>query len=474
VTGQVDLSTDDVEFHPLSFFDESGRVFRHDGELFRVLGAAREQFLLRALDDGLVERLVRQRLLIDTELADFTLDGRAVLKHRTLPFVSYPFEWCAEMLRDAALATLALQRELEGEGMMLQDAHPMNLVFDGSTPVWVDVGSLVPGSPGGWPAREEFVAYFLNPLRLMALGHGRVARWLLHDTNQGIGAAELDGFVPPSVSRSVRLGGRGVARSLRARLPAGARSALGAARRGLTDAGGKRIPGLSAPGSTTLDLEQGIRALDLSTPPSLWAGYYDAFPSLTDRTEWDAKHTSVDAALRRVAPRTVLDIGSNRGWYSLLSAQQGCDVVAMDTDERSVESLYRDARSLSLPVQALVADFRQLSLGYGPGFNRVQPAPERLRADLVLALALTHHLVFASRFDFGQIVTGLSAFAAKALLVEFVPADDRHVGTWNPETRPWYTLERLQEELRREFASVEVLPSHPEPRVLLLCLRDGG
>ncbi|HVS85860.1 MAG TPA: class I SAM-dependent methyltransferase [Gaiellaceae bacterium] len=473
MTGRVDLSLDDVEFHPLSFFDESGRVFRHEGELFRVLGAERERFFLRVLEDGLVDRLVRERLLIDTELADFTVDGRAVLRHRTLPLVSYPFEWCAEMLRDAALATLALQRELERHGVMLQDAHPMNVVFDGSTPLWVDAGSLVPSSgPGVWPAREEFVACFLNPLRLMALGHGRIARWLLHDV-AGIDAAELEAFLAPSLARSFAREGRRAARTLRARIPRSARPALRAVRQALVDAGGRRLPGISAAGSTTQSLEDDIRRLDLSVAPGPWTGYYDSFPSLTDPAEWDDKQRSVDTALRRVAPRTVLDIGSNRGWYSLLAAQHGCDVAAIDTDARSVELLYRDARSRSLPVQALVADFRHLSLGYGPGFSRILPAPRRLQADLVLALALSHHLVFWSRFDFRQIVMGLSAFATKGLLVEFVPSDDQYVSMWNPETRPWYTLELLEEELRREFSHVEVLPSHPEPRVLLLCLRDG-
>jgi hypothetical protein len=100
------------------------------------------------------------------------------------------------------------------------------------------------------------------------------------------------------------------------------------------------------------------------------------------------------------------------------------------------------------------------------------PANERLQADLVLALALVHHLVFSYRFEFQAIVAALAAFTRRALLVEFVPPDDEHVGRWRPETRPWYALAGFEAALRAEFARVDVFPSHPEPRVLLLCSRE--
>jgi SAM-dependent methyltransferase len=464
VTGTtVRLTRDDVEFHPLSYFDEGCRLFRWQGGLYRVVHPAREAFYRDALASGLVARLVERRLIVETTASALTLDGNLVLEHRTLPLVAYPWEWSPEMLRDAALVTLALERELEREGLMLQDAHPVNVVFDGSRPVWIDVGSFVPlPADGTWPAEHEFVGYFLNPLRLTALGQGRVARWLLHDNTTGIRASELEPFLPDAGRRHAREAARQAQRAVRARVP-------GALRRWLRPAR-ERFAGRRDGEAALAALEQQIRALDLAPAAGFWTDYYGTDPAAA-AGEAPRKHAALQEALRRVAPATVLDVGANRGVYSLSAARAGSAVAALDTDERSIADLYRQARAEKLPVQALLADFLQLSMGYGPGYATMQPAPERLGADLVLALALTHHLVFTAHLDFAQIVAALSAFAKQALLVEFVPPDDRYVAEWQPERRPWYTLDVFVDELRKEFPHVEQLPSDPEPRVLLLCVR---
>jgi SAM-dependent methyltransferase len=475
--GSINLSRDEVEFHPLSFFDENGRVFRWNGDLYRVVSPAREAFYRRAFEQGLIERLVARRLLVETEIADLTLDGSMVLRHRSLPLISYPFEWCPEMLRDAALTTLALERELEREGLMLQDAHPLNVLFDGSAPLWVDLGSFVPLSGNGvWAAHDEFCSFFLNPLRLIAAGQGRLARWLLHDDLCGVHPSEVEPFLPVSVgsvvATSVRSTSRRVARAAWRQAPPAFRRPLQPIRERVRRR--RNEHDLNAGRSEVLldHLEQQVRELELPVTFGAWSNYYDSFPEFVPSSEWTAKETSVNDVLRRVGPGSVLDIGSNRGWHSLLAAKRGNSVAAIDTDEGSIRDLYARARSESLPIQALLADFRRLSMGYGPGESVLAPANERLRSDLVLALAITHHLVFSARFDFRQIVTALAAFTRKALLVEFVPADDEYVREWHPETRPWYTLDHFLATLRGEFALVEVLPSHPEPRVLVFCSRE--
>jgi hypothetical protein len=465
----VDLSKDDVVLHPVSFFDPNGRLFFWNGELYRAVDPSREEVYRRLLGTGVLERLVQRRLLVDTELADFTYENRMVLKHRLLPFVSYPSEWCPEMLRDAALTALALERELQHEGLTLQDGHPHNVVFDGSWPVWVDVGSIVPrANGGGWSAAGEFIAYFLNPLRLQAAGQVRVAQWLLHDTTSGVTESEIEPFLGTSVGGHLEKRVGAIARAVRERLPDRVREPLRPVARKAREMRTRRPRSGDA---TTLirTLEEEIRGLDLSTVPGPWSEYYESFPSLSSREKWDPKQVSVDTVLRDLRPRTVLDIGSNRGWYSLLAATKGSSVAAIDTDIHSLTELYRRARGESLPIQALLADFRALSLGYGPGIAVIASASDRLRADLVLALALTHHLVFQYRFDFDQVARALSTFTDKALLVEFVPAEDEHVSRWQPEMRPWYTREAFVAALRKRFASVEVMPSHPPPRVLLLC-----
>ena len=49
-------------------------------------------------------------------------DWAAVLEHRRIPFVSYPYEWTFGMLKDAALLHLDLMQAALGEGMILKDS----------------------------------------------------------------------------------------------------------------------------------------------------------------------------------------------------------------------------------------------------------------------------------------------------------------------------------------------------------------
>jgi hypothetical protein len=90
---------------------------------------------------------------------------------------------------------------------------------------------------------------------------------------------------------------------------------------------------------------------------------------------------------------------------------------------------------------------------------------------MVLALALTHHLVFKRGLAFEDIAERLAAFTRKWLVVEFVPANDRYVSEWMNERFAWYHLEGFTTALQAFFRRIEVLDSFPPPRVLLSCER---
>jgi SAM-dependent methyltransferase len=466
----IDIASDQVEFHRLSYVDASGRVFWWQGDLYRAIDPAREDFYRRLISEGVIERLVQERLVVDTTPAEITLDGKLVLRHRSLPFVSHPFEWSPEMLRDAALATIALQRTLARDGVSLQDAHPLNIVFDGSRPLFVDLGSLVPAPAGhDWPALDEFRRYFVNPLLLYANGHSRVARWLSLDTREGVLEGEVEFLGPRQAAAHVRAIPRRALELGRRHLPQPARRALtpllGAVR---TSRDARRARAPRHPGEALDALEHELRSLDLAPAPGLWTAYYEEFPSFDHPADWSVKRQTVASVLDRLRPETVLDVGANRGWFSLLAARRGSSVVAFDTDEHSIDDLHRQARADDLPLQSLVVDVRRALEGVGV----LGPPSDRIRCDLVLALAITHHLVFTAGLPFARVVELLSSFVEKHLLVEFVPADDIHVRSWSPETRSWYTLDNFLAALQCEFDHVEVLSSSPDPRVLVFCSRE--
>jgi len=463
----------EIVFHPLSFGDPSGRLFWWEGHLYRAISTERASLYRRLFDEGIVQRLVNKGLLIKTELTSLQIDGyEMVLRHCELPFVSYPYEWCAAMLKDAAITIINIEIELAQHGLTLQDAHPWNVLFDGPKPLYVDFGSIVPAQASAlWPAHDEFYRFFVYPLYLMTQGYGRIARWLLHDYDQGVLKSDLVALTRKS---SLGLRAEGVAMQLllmaKQRVPGPFRPGL---KKGLALVKSMLLSPSAVTRSRLNFLQQVRREVEGITIPPLkteWSEYYDGFfPSFSPSDEWTAKHISMHQVLSDLRPSSVLDIGSNQGWYSQLAALRGSQVVAFDVDEACITQLYYDTKEKSLPILPLVMDFRNPSPGYGLCNQWLAPATERLKCDMVLALALVHHLVFKQHLNFDQIIDGLSIFPKRWLLVEFIPRDDRYVREWWSEKFSWYTLDNFVGALKRRFHDVKILPSYPEPRVLLLC-----
>jgi hypothetical protein len=465
------LDKSEVVFHPLSGIDWRGRLFWWKGGLYRAIHRDHVSFYEYLLSAGIVRNLVRRKLLIDTEATDLQLDGYGlVLEHHTVPFVSYCYEWCGEMLKAAALSVLELEKELLHYGLALVDPQPQNVLFLGTTPVWIDLGSLIPASQivtRNWNPYEEFSAHFTRPLQIMAAGHSRVARCLLRDGYPGVQEREVQAIADTASAEMIR--------NAKATAKAFARKVIPSPLRPFVR---RTVHELAHPASleaawepissvrrAVKDIEK-IRLIQPSTESS--NDYGDAgFPDFRSTTDWTPKQHSILRVLSAKKPDSVLDTSSSRGWYSQLAAHNGAQVVSVDFDEAAVVRLFFDAVAAELPILPLMLDFGKMGLPMAmtnvPG---LAPA-ERLRCDMVLALAPIHHLALTAS-HFNMIVTHLSAFARKWLVIECVGGDDiEFVG----RVKEWYTLNDLLGALNKEFGKIERFPSDKEPRTILLCER---
>ncbi|MDQ3937786.1 MAG: SAM-dependent methyltransferase, partial [Chloroflexota bacterium] len=139
---------------------------------------------------GLYRQLIEQDRLIVHEEAPVAeaFDSQAwmVLKPRPLEFISYPYEWTFGQLKDAALLTLAAQRDAITVGMTLKDASAYNVQFDNGQPLLIDALSFERRQDDEpWVAYRQFCQHFLAPLALMALRDVRCGL-LLRDFVDGI------------------------------------------------------------------------------------------------------------------------------------------------------------------------------------------------------------------------------------------------------------------------------------------------
>jgi hypothetical protein len=459
----------EVDFHPHSYGDPAGRLFRWNGQLYRGIGSEWAPFFTQLFQDSVIHRLVGHGLLVETELTSLTLDGYGlVVQHRYLPFTSYPEEWCAAMLKDAALLVVELLTELAHYGLTLKDGHPWNVLFDAGKPVYVDLSSIIPAKGDSeWPGYGSFCQFCLYPLILMTHEQERIARRLL---------PEYEGVLESDLLTLTR------GSALSSSIPAVTRCLAAVLRRvshcGLRNRGLRPIPSLfwkpaRSRESSLVFLEKVRREVESITLPPVETNrskhQKDAVPSLAPQDAWTAKQRGLHKILTERRPRSVLDIGSNTGWYSKLAALLGSQVVSFDTDPAFLTQLYNDARDKRLSILPLVMDFTDPTPSRGLSSHWAIAAAERFQCDMVFALELVHRVVFKRYLTFEPIVDGLASFSRRWLVVEFVPREDLEVGKLWSSRFSWYTLDNFINALGKRFFGVEIMPSSPEPRVLLLC-----
>jgi len=91
------------------------------------------------------------------------------------------------MLKDAALLTLDICEELIKHGLILQDAYPWNIFFDGAKPVFIDVGSIVKSDNDIiWRPYQQFCNFFLFPLYVYSAKYFKTGRPFLLDYLNGM------------------------------------------------------------------------------------------------------------------------------------------------------------------------------------------------------------------------------------------------------------------------------------------------
>lgn len=467
------IPIEEVSFDSTSYVDPNGRVFEWRGEVFRAINPKAAPFYMDIWERGIFQQLQDEGLLVKTERTSFCLEGYdLVLKHYKIPFLTYCIGWPAPMLKEAALLTLDINLRLAESNLTIQDAYPWNVYFDGVKPVFIDIGSIVPVDPNFiWAAYHQFCQFFLYPLHLYSIGRGKIARLLLTHYWEGVQDDDLLYEIPFSYKiRNPRIVSRIILPSLLDRifraLPSQWRDKFNNQGRQLHNK--FNTPELRV--RFLHSLRKDVESIDVSSHKTHWWDYYqEKFPSFDGTNNLSPKHKTISDILDRLRPRTVLDVGCNTGRYSILAAEKGARVIAWDKDESCVSQLYYEAKEKDLYVIPLVMDFINPSPSFGWCCRQFPSSVERLRCEMVLCLALMHHLVFKQWQNFERIAEALSVFSDKWALLEFVPRDDEYVKACWHERFDWYTLENLTKSLYRHFSKIQVHDSYPEGRKLLVC-----
>jgi hypothetical protein len=407
---------------PSSFRDPHSRVLRAGDGIYRALSAkgladfravATTSLWARAQEDG---RVVRTELVAPGERpAELGAGWPGLLRHETVPLVSYPYEWPFGMLRDAALLQLELLAEALEEGMVLKDSSPYNVQWHGAQPTFVDVGSFEPlGEGEAWTGYRQFCMLYLYPLLLQAYQGVAPHAWL---------RGSLDGIAPEQMARL--LAGRAKFRrgvmthvTMHARLEERYGDRTRDVKRELRDAGFSR----DLVKANVRKMTKLVDGLAWEPPKGVWTDYGRVNTYTDADTEAKAAFVRAAAATRR--PSLAWDLGCNDGRYARIAAEEGAYVVALDSDQGPVELLYRDLRAAGDErVLPLTMNLTDPSPGLGWRGEERRPLVARGRPDLVLCLALVHHVTITANVPVRAWIDWLAEVGA-SLVIEFPTRED--------------------------------------------------
>lgn len=397
-----------------SFRDPAGYMYRDGSKLYRLVTPVGMPDYTAAKAAGLHDALVRDGLLVaHREMPKLSVNGTVVIAPAEIKTITYPFEWSFSMLKDAALATLAIQKAALACNMTLKDATAYNIQFSGGKPVLIDTLSFEPYKEGEpWVAYGQFCRHFLAPLALMAYTDVRLSQMLRH---------HLDG-IPLDLTAKLLPRRARLRPALLMHLVMHARASNARARDYKKTSAGVRRTQLAA----ILDsLERTVKALSPQAGRTEWMDYYTN-TNYSDRAA-KAKQKLIQQFAGSLKLQTVLDLGGNDGHYSQPFADRTIDVICADVDPNAVEYNYRRVRQdKSRHMLPVLIDLTNPGGAIGWG-NEERTAPhERLQADLVMSLALIHHLSISNNVPFVMVAEYFSRFAPN-LIIEFVPKEDSQV-----------------------------------------------
>ena len=418
--------------HPSSYRDPSGFLFYKDGSLYRQVNKSFKEDFDFFIQTGLYHELLKKDLIVPHQVVDenFTRSDEwyQTLQPLKLPYISYPCEWSFDMLKDAALSTLELAELGMKYGMMLKDASAYNIQFHEGRMKLIDTLSFEKyDASKPWIAYRQFCEHFYAPLALMHYS-GTALNQLFLAYPEGI---------PLNVAAKL--------------LPARSKFNLNTylhihLQKQFSNSSAKQ----SAPKSFTetrlknifRSLKESIQSFQLHKKSGVWSGYYE---EASQRKEYlNNKKTIINEWVSKLQIHNAVDLGANEGEFSEILWNKNIYTVSTDFDHYSINNLYRRISKEHINnVHPVVLDLSNPTPAFGVNNSERDAFIDRTKVDLVMALALIHHLAIAKNMPFNYTCTFFESLG-KYLIIEFVPKEDEKVSIMLQNRKDifdWYTQE---------------------------------
>jgi hypothetical protein len=459
-----------------SFRDRQNQVFISGDRIYRGISQVALDNWKKLEAGNLFKKFSASHNLVPTKLVDpAQVAGAngwaALLEHERVPFLNYSYEWSFSMLKDAALLHLDLMEAALEENLILKDSSSYNIMFVGSRPVFIDIPSFEKYTPGmPWIGFRQFCQHFLYPLMLQSFKGISFRSWL---------RGSVEGITPEECNRLMSAKDRlrpGVFTLvyLQSKLVA----SMGSSRRSLIDETKDSDFGKEIILANVRKLRKLVKRLEWKITKTEWGDYAQNTSYDDSETQQKIAFVTRVANLRR--RRLTWDIGANTGTYSRILSANSENVVSMDIDELAIERLYRklrDEEKQHANMLPLVFDLSNPSPALGWRCSERKSLDERTKPELVLCLALIHHLVITYNIPVRNVMEWLASFKSELVIEMLTKEDDmvKKVLTNKVDQYDDFTIEYFEQAASKYFTVGEKLEVMAGKRFLYhLVPKDGA
>lgn len=446
--------------HPASYRDPSGHIFTKEETIYRQVNLSFKDHFDHFIQSGCYRHLVERGLLIPHEQINANLTGDpnyyTTLKPEAIRYISYPYEWSFDMLKDAALLTLQLIRETLQFGMILKDATPYNVQWHRNRFIFIDTLSFEKYEEKPWIAYRQFCETFLGPLLLMHYSKQPLQQLQL-SWPDGIPLTTIHSLLPKKSRWNIHV-------YVHIHLHAKISAKKGQSKKTPSRLSRQKLLNLIS------SLELLLSNLHPDTVQSTWSGYYKEAAERMDYL--DLKKEIITGWIKLIpALETAADLGANEGEFSRLLAAKGIEVMAADFDPYCINNLYNAIKKNSEKgIQPLIIDLANPSPAIGINNKERASFIQRTRVDMALALALVHHLAIGKNIPFARLSDFFSQLT-EYLIIEFIPIADEKVQllvNQKPAISDQYNQDSFELAFKKNFIIEKQQPVGSSGRLLYL------
>jgi SAM-dependent methyltransferase len=468
----------------ISYKDTAARVVKEEGIYYRYIFDEYKAEYDHLMQSGLYKALTENGLMIEhqeeaqeqilnlTEQSNQQANVYKKLKPHQITFQSYPFEFSYGQWRKVLYAYLQINKIALAHRMILKDATPYNFYFEKGRAVLLDTSSFdffKEGDP--WMAYRQFCSEMLSPFALM---HYNGQRWA-RNTMSHLRGMPLN-FVSKQLSLKSWLNMTCLLHIHLHGAYANSNSENSSLRK-LKKTEQKQQKGFSKEKILSLTKMLQYTVVNGNKPYAYekrWINYYQK--DIASDIYLDNKDTIIKDWLSQSGKQnklsSILDLGANTGKYSLIASEYGDRVIALEDDDICVDSIDKAIiQSKKKNFYCLRADLAETTPNMGVLGKEFSSIYKRAKSQMVLGLALIHHLFISNQLNFVQIASMFNKFTEKYVIIEFIPIEDEKVQFLiKDKKRDYqdYTVEKFTTAIERYFIIKEIVKLEGSNRILYL------